>query len=69
MLLLMSVRVNQKLKLLPSDLQTPRVSPRILEQQDHLLMCKLDANLFKEAFIKAQQENEALFNKPAAASS
>ena len=22
-----------------------------------------DANLFKEAFIKAQQENEALFNK------
>jgi Ran-binding protein 1 len=27
-----------------------------------------DANLFKEAFIKAQQENEALFNKPAATS-
>ncbi|KFY87170.1 hypothetical protein V500_07145 [Pseudogymnoascus sp. VKM F-4518 (FW-2643)] len=26
-----------------------------------------NANLFKEAFIKAQQENEALFNKPAAA--
>ena len=26
-----------------------------------------DANLFKEAFIKAQQENEALFNKPAEA--
>lgn len=24
-----------------------------------------NANLFKEAFIKAQQENEALFNKPA----
>lgn len=23
----------------------------------------VDANLFKEAFIKAQQENEALFNK------
>jgi len=22
-----------------------------------------DANLFKEAFIKAQQENEVLFNK------
>ncbi|KFY15552.1 hypothetical protein V492_01916 [Pseudogymnoascus sp. VKM F-4246] len=26
-----------------------------------------NANLFKESFIKAQQENEALFNKPAAA--
>lgn len=25
----------------------------------------LDANLFKEAFIKAQQENEALFTKDA----
>lgn len=27
--------------------------------------CYLDANLFKEAFIKAQQENEALFTKDA----
>lgn len=26
---------------------------------------KADANLFKEAFIKAQQENEVLFNKEA----
>ena len=28
-----------------------------------MLIGGLDANLFKEAFIKAQQENEALFNK------
>lgn len=28
----------------------------------------LDANLFKEAFIKAQQENEAIFKKAAEAS-
>jgi len=27
------------------------------------LIFDLDANLFKEAFIKAQQENEALFAK------
>ena len=27
----------------------------------------IDANLFKEAFIKAQQENEVLFSKSAAA--
>lgn len=29
--------------------------------------CFTDANLFKEAFIKAQQENEALFKKDAPA--
>lgn len=28
-----------------------------------LLMLNLDANLFKEAFIKAQQDNEALFKE------
>jgi hypothetical protein len=28
-----------------------------------MLTAILDANLFKEAFIKAQQENEALFGK------
>ena len=27
--------------------------------------CCTDANLFKEAFIKAQQENEALFKEDA----
>jgi hypothetical protein len=27
------------------------------------LTCALDANLFKEAFIKAQQDNEKLFTQ------
>jgi hypothetical protein len=40
MLLLMSVRVNQKLKLLPFDLQTPTVSPQTLEQHDHFTNAK-----------------------------
>jgi Ran-binding protein 1 len=30
---------------------------------EQLLTLTVDANLFKEAFIKAQQENEALFLK------
>jgi len=30
-----------------------------------MLNNRTDANLFKEAFIKAQQDNEALFNKDA----
>ena len=30
---------------------------------ESLLTLTVDANLFKEAFIKAQQENEALFSK------
>lgn len=30
-------------------------------QKDAVLTANLDANLFKEAFIKAQQDNEALF--------
>jgi hypothetical protein len=28
-----------------------------------ILICFLDANLFKEAFIKAQQENEAIIKE------
>lgn len=28
-----------------------------------MLTVELDANLFKEAFLKAQQENEALFKE------
>lgn len=28
-----------------------------------MLLTELDANLFKDAFIKAQQENEKLFAK------
>ena len=58
----MSVRASQRPRPLPFDSPTPRV--RSLSQ---LQMCRanevIDANLFKEAFIKAQQENEALFAK------
>ena len=59
---LMSVRVSQRHRLLPSDLPTPRVSLALDVALSNKLMI-LDANLFKEAFIKAQQENEALFAK------
>lgn len=40
----------------------PPISSELLAVADR---CFLDANLFKEAFIKAQQENEALFTKDA----
>lgn len=45
-------------------------SKRIISSVDYLqrrLTQHLDANLFKEAFIKAQQENEALFKQGEAA--
>lgn len=34
-----------------------------MDSEVKMLMVIPDANLFKEAFIKAQQENEALFGK------
>lgn len=58
--LMMSVRATLRLKLLPFDLQTPIVSLShtiLLHLQLTLL---IDANQFKEAFLKAQKENEAL---------
>jgi hypothetical protein len=56
----MSVRASQRHRLLLFDLQMPRVSlcSSLSTAAAH---SNLDANLFKEAFIKAQQENEALF--------
>lgn len=62
----MSVRASQKLKLSPFDLLTPRVSHPGFCWSIQQLIDTSDANLFKEAFIKAQQENEALFPKQAA---
>jgi len=63
----MSARANQSPRRLPFGLPTARVCPTALRtsknegvQADALYS---DANLFKEAFIKAQQENEALFPK------
>ncbi len=40
-------------------------SESILRALDYIrrLTCKPDANLFKEAFIKAQQDNEKLFTR------
>jgi len=61
-LLLMSVRVSLKHRLLLSGLPTLRVSLFLLTTNTQKLRY-IDANLFKEAFIKAQQENEALFAK------
>jgi hypothetical protein len=60
----MSVRVLLRHRPWPSDLPTPRVIlPRsmILEAAANN---SIDANLFKEAFIKAQQENEELILAP-----
>jgi hypothetical protein len=39
------------------------VSLHEFEGKEHILTERADANGFKEAFIKAQQENEALFGK------
>ena len=59
----MLVRGNQRLRLLPFDLPTPRVSfPCLSYLCLPQLICDIDANLFKEAFLKAQQENEILFS-------
>ncbi len=64
MLLQMSVRESPRHRLLLFDLPTLRVS--ILPLRTHIyLTLHADANLFKEAFIKAQQENELLFAKTA----
>jgi hypothetical protein len=69
----MSVRASRRLVLWPFDLLTLRVSPinspfalplLYLDIYENGLLTRIiDANLFKESFIKAQQENEALFNK------
>ena len=59
----MSVRVNQRPRRLLFDLPIPRVSFLSPIVKSAYLTGHPDANLFKEAFIKAQQENEALFAK------
>lgn len=57
----MCQRANRKPRHWPSDLVTVTVSPIChldgCIRTDHVL----DANLFKEAFIKAQQDNEKIF--------
>ena len=57
-----SARASLRLRLLLSALPTAKVSAleyhNILHALTHIT---IDANGFKEAFIKAQQENEALF--------
>lgn len=60
----MSVRVNQSHKLSPFGLPTAKVGFPILINAEHNTNSHFaDANLFKEAFIKAQQDNEALFKE------
>lgn len=60
----MSAKVHPRPKLWLFVLQTVRVRPycKAVRRQSVPLI-SLDANNFKEAFIKAQQENEALFSK------
>jgi hypothetical protein len=60
MLQQMSVRENPRPRLLLFDLPTLRVCLLPFSSL-HKLTLLPDANLFKEAFIKAQQENELLF--------
>lgn len=59
----MSVRVSQRPRLLQFDSPTLRVSflPQAVLKEASLTY--VDANLFKDAFLKAQQENEVLFGK------
>jgi hypothetical protein len=60
----MSLKASQKRRLLPSALPTLRVrTPSTQIATDRKLTSLSDANLFKEAFIKAQQENEKLFGE------
>lgn len=63
----MSARVSLKPRRSQSALPTARVSHiRVIYGGAVRLTITVDANLFKEAFIKAQQENETLFNKDGA---
>jgi hypothetical protein len=60
----MSARASLRHRPWLSDLPTARVSIFLcITHKDSTDMLILDANGFKEAFIKAQQENEALFGK------
>ena len=64
----MSARESQSLRLWLFDLPIAKVSASLFYSPDLLNISEqhyLDANLFKEAFFKAQQENEALFTKDA----
>ena len=62
-----SARESQSLRLWLSGLRTAKVRAFLLSSKLSGItdQCYPDANLFKEAFIKAQQENEALFTKDA----
>lgn len=59
----MSARESPKPKRLPFDLPIAKVRPtrRFLELCATVYLHVADANLFKDAFVNAQQENEALF--------
>ena len=63
----MSVRENQSLRLwlFASPIAKVRTSLPFSASLGMTDQRHPDANLFKEAFIKAQQENEALFTKDA----
>ena len=67
MLQRMSAKESQKLAHLRFDLRTATVCIYARAKMRALvsLTRTADANLFKEAFIKAQQENEALFSQDA----
>ena len=63
MLLLTSVRVSQRHRRLLFDLPTAKVSSNCALLLSTQLTSSTDANLFKESFIKAQQDNEKLFGQ------
>ena len=55
----MSAKESRRLRLWLSVSPTLRVG--VSSPYKSVFTNRLDANLFKEAFLKAQQENEALF--------
>lgn len=56
-----SAKANRKRRPWPFDLPIAKVSPvRPTQYLELQLTLGADANLFKEAFIKAQQDNEKL---------
>ena len=63
MLLLMLVRVSLRLRLWLSALATARVSCTFYRVYLDVANIVLDANLFKEAFEKAQEENSKIFQQ------
>ena len=63
----MSAKASPRLRPSPFDSRTPIVCSRLPSYQHSIIWVMadtiIDANLFKDAFVKAQAENESAFSQ------